>query len=114
MIFLPSDFIQYFKLVNGMQSLYPNYNDNEGFLFYPLQKLVTVQKEFKGLQNQYSNMIIFAEYMHKSWWYVIDILKDDTYEIGIMPNMSIYKPITTSLNEFLRLYIDDSEKLYNV
>ena len=32
---------------NGMSNLFPNYFDDKGFLFYPLQELTTLEEEFQ-------------------------------------------------------------------
>jgi hypothetical protein len=111
---LPEDFRRLFMMSNGMVNLFPNYFDNEGFLFYPLQELTTVEDEFdinRGSSVEHS--LIFAEFMHKSWWYAVKFSKIvDNYEIGIIPSVGKFKVITRNLTEFIQLYLSDSPVLY--
>jgi len=114
-IHLPDDFKEYFSMVNGMSSYYPNDIDNEGFLFYPLEELVTLQEEFSTEVDVDCNscILIFAEYMHKSWWYGIRLNDiSGTYEIGIIPDKERFKSITTSLSTFIDLYLQNASALY--
>lgn len=110
-VFLPDDLIKYFSVLNGMESLYPNEFDDEGFLFYPLQGLVTSNQEFsKPIEK---DILIIAEYMHKSWWYGLKVIDKDTYSIGIIPEENKFKILTDSLSEFLKMYMSNSHKLYS-
>ena len=112
---LPDDFRSFYLMNNGMLNLYPNYFDNEGFLFYPLEEVTTLEEEFdadKTIVDQ--NCLIFAEFMHKSWWYGVRISKnEEEYEIGIIPEVSKFKVITKKLEEFIHMYMIDSSILYN-
>ncbi|MET7001561.1 SMI1/KNR4 family protein [Chitinophaga defluvii] len=112
---LPNDFKEYYQRANGMKSYYPNDTDAEGFLFYPLENFISFEDEFMvkpenaGLNRTY----IFAEYMHKSWWYGVKLNDmNDTYEIGIIPDKERFKSITTSLVVFIDLYLQDDARLY--
>ena len=111
---LPDDFKRLFMMANGMVNLFPNYFDNEGFLFYPLQELTTLEDEFDiSKSSADEHCIIFAEFMHKSWWYAVKFSKDrDNYEIGIIPSVDKFKAITPSLVEFIHLYMNNSSVLY--
>lgn len=118
-ISLPQDIKDYFRVVNGMEPLYPNYSDREGFLFYPLEKLTTYEKEFgvksaKALVGK--QCVIFLDYLQKSWWYGIltEINESpNNYAIIIIPNTERYKIVATSFAEFIDLYISDSPMLYD-
>lgn len=111
---LPADFKFLYSRVNGMSSFFPNEIDNEGFLFYPLESILPSEQEFAGFAlAENHKLYVFAEYMHKSWWYGLEINQDGNYTIGIIPDKLIFKPITDSLLEFLVLYIEDSPKLYD-
>lgn len=111
---LPTDFEKFYLKINGMETLYPNEIDKEGFLFYPLHAIVSATTEFEnaGAINK-DNIFIFAEYMHKSWWYGFEIINEDEYIIGILPHENKFKSITNSLAEFIELYIEDSDVLYD-
>jgi hypothetical protein len=115
---LPSDIIRLYERANGMETLYPNYTDKEGFLFHPIQELTTFDHEFRHEGNEGalngSRCIIFLNYLQRSWYYGILIKPDrpDEYEIIIIPDASRYKTICASISEFIRIYISNSELLY--
>lgn len=111
---LPDDFKRMFMIANGMVNLFPNYFDNEGFLFYPLQELTTFEEEFDIYKSGTDeHCIIFAEFMHKSWWYAVKFSKgSDSYEIGIIASVDNFKAITQSLAEFIHLYMNNASILY--
>lgn len=113
---LPDDFRHLFMLTNGMVNLFPNDMDDEGFLFYPLEELTTLEEEFEMERVSYAEgCIIFAEYLHKSWWYAVRFSTADAgYEIGIVAAADKFKVITRSLGEFLHLYMEDSSVLYEI
>jgi len=107
-IILPTDFQELYKKVNGTIDC-----DNEGFLFYRWQDLLTMGEKFSLAQNDdFYKVVIFIDYMQASWWYGVSI-EGNNYEIGIIANEKRFKPITNSLNTFIDLYIDDSEILYD-
>jgi len=101
-------------MTNGMANLFPNDFDEEGYLFYPLQELTTLEDEFElGRGSYVEHCLIFAEYMHKSWWYGVKFSKfEDKYEIGIISSADKFKVITRNLGEFIHLYMNDSSVLY--
>lgn len=110
---LPADFQQFYAMVNGMGECYPNYMDKEGFLFYPLEAIDSVQNELTWATMANREMIfIFAEYLHRSWWYAFELMSDGSYTIGIIATDN-FKPITNSLSEFIELYMEDASILYD-
>ncbi|TXJ23515.1 MAG: SMI1/KNR4 family protein [Chitinophagaceae bacterium] len=111
---LPSDFEEFYSHVNGMEAFYPNDIDENGFLFYPIEAVTPVVKEFKNSEmKNVGKIFIFCDYMHRSWWYGCEVIDGDNYIIGIISDRDSFKPITHSLSEFIELYINDSPKLYN-
>ena len=113
-LLLPSDFKAFYSIVNGMESFYPNDNDNECFLIYPFEAIRSAREELGNPTFKNSDTtFIFANYMHRSWYYGYQVNEDGSYLIGIIPGDSIFKPITHSLFEFIKLYIEDSEILYD-
>lgn len=118
---LPSDLKKIYLHCNGMSTLFPNYTDELGFLFYPLEHLVTYNSEFrlKSSQNKIfegRQCIIFMNYLHKSWWYGILRNTDavtESYSVVIIPTEGKYKVICSSIGDFLSLYIKDSPVLYD-
>ena len=111
---LPDDFRHLFLTTNGMVGLVPNYFDKEGFLFYPLEELMTLEDEFGITRDSaVEHCLIFAEFMHKSWWYAVKFSKNvDTYEIGIVSSADKFKVITRNLGEFIQLYLNNASVLY--
>ena len=115
---LPSDFKTLYSNANGMESKYPNETDNEGFLFYPLEEIVTGKEIFQGhdeiKENSDDRLIVFADYMHRSWYYGIRFNQNDNnYKVGIIPERMKFTPICNSLSEFINLYLTNSSRLYN-
>ncbi len=110
---LPMDFIEFYEKVNGMKSLYPNYTDNEGFLFYPIESIIAVEEEMEGYGTTNDAIYLFAEYMHKSWWYGFKLEENGFYKIGIIPYENRFKTIANDLATFIHLYIEDSPILYD-
>ena len=113
---LPNDFKELYTRANGMDKFYLDEFDEEGFLFYPIEEVVSTSvspdfKKYKLINKEQT--YLFAEYMHKSWYYAFKITENDEYIIGIIAYMDIFKPITNLLAEFIRLYIEDSPILYD-
>lgn len=108
-VVLPDDFKEFYLEVNGM-----NKADNKGFLVYPLQK-VALAKKIAQIASTKKNagILIFAEYMHKTWWYGIQLKENGDYTIGLVSKKGAFKPITNFLAEFVDLYLEDSSKLYD-
>jgi len=96
-----------------MENFYPNEIDEEGFLLYPVEAIVSADNELQNcnLVNK-DKIFMFAEYMHKSWWYGFELKEGNKYIIGIIPDNSSFKPITSTLEEFIELYLGNSPKLY--
>lgn len=106
---LPDDFRVFYSVVNGMK----NYDSN-GFLFYSKGDLITMGEKFKlHLDDKLYNIILFIDYMYDSWWYGVRY-DGKTYEIGKVPSSKKFQPITSSLEEFLIAYLNDSDTLYEI
>ena len=108
-IALPEDFREFYAEVNGMSKA-----DSKGFLFYPLQKVV-LAKAIKKITSSKKNagILIFGEYMRKTWFYGIQLREDGAYTIGLVSKKGTFKPITNFLAEFFDLYMEDSSRLYD-
>ncbi len=94
-----------------------NMMKKNGFLFYPFQEIQSASIKFNKKQPTANNEIyLFADYMTKCWWYGFKVISPTEYAIGIIPNkkLSSFKFITNSLFEFLEMYLNDDEKLYNI
>ncbi len=109
---LPADFIEFYHRANGIP--YPQECDAEGFYFYQVESIRSAREEFGETAPLTKRKIfIFSDYLVKCWWYGYEILDDGSYTIGIIPTDYKFKVITNSLAEFLKLYMIDSEVLYD-
>lgn len=114
MISLPHDFKEFYLEVNGMSSYYPAKADSRGFLIYPVQAVTPVKKIAEiASSKRNGSILIFAEYMEKTWWYGVQCNEDGDYTIGMVTRKGEFKPITNFLSEFIDLYLDDSSRLYD-
>lgn len=114
MLSLPEDFKEFYAEVNGMASFYPAKSDSRGFLIYPLQAVTPAKKVAEITSSKRTgSILIFAEYMEKTWWYGVQLNEDGDYTIGLLTKKGVFKPITNFLAEFIDLYMEDSSKLYD-
>jgi hypothetical protein len=116
---LPDDFIHMYLNVNGMDGICPDF-DEEGFCFYPIEDLTTLDSYYKEYypdkyngQGDFKEIVIFADYMHESWLYGVKTEHDGSYSIGIIALYGEFTFITHSLTDFINLYIENSPVLYN-
>jgi hypothetical protein len=115
---LPTDFIKFYTQVNGMSEFYL---DQEGFSFCPIAELVTLEtweKNYNGvrypsLPEELQHIIIFVDYLYACWIYGVQVADENTYSIGIIAEYGQFNVITNSLQDFIELYLVDSEKLYD-
>jgi len=106
--FLPDDFVVFYQHMNGS-----NDQDNTGFLFYSVDSLLTLGDKFDLVEdNPLSNIVIFADYMLGSWWYGVNVKDKNRYEIGIISDQNSFTVLTTSLEDFLRMYLRDDDLIY--
>jgi SMI1 / KNR4 family (SUKH-1) len=111
---LPNDFREFYSKINGMEALYPNYTDDNGFLLYPIEAIIPANTEFKNSKmKNVDRVFIFCDYLQRSWQYGCEVIDINNYIIGIIPDINTFKPISSSLIEFLELYMSDSPKLYD-
>jgi len=110
---LPNDLKFFYSEVNGMNGNYPDDMDDNGFLFYPVQHVLPYNKEFNSNNLDMNAVYIFAEYLHKSWWYAFKNGSDsNTYRIMVIFSKDDFRFISNSLAEFIELYLCDSPALY--
>lgn len=113
-ISLPHDFKEFYAEVNGMASHYPSKADSRGFLIYPLQAVTPVRKVSEiTASKRNGSILVFAEYMEKTWWYGVQLNEEGDYTIGLVTRKGGFKPITNFLAEFIDLYMEDSSRLYD-
>ncbi|MEP7220027.1 MAG: SMI1/KNR4 family protein [Bacteroidota bacterium] len=110
---LPDDFKSLYSRTNCMERYYPNDMDDEGFLFYPLEYLITEEEELAGeplsaVTVTSETVILFAEYMHKSWLYGFKYNADTgRYVIGIMSRSTLYRRLFSTSKESLERVINN-------
>ncbi len=116
---LPPDFVYLYCSANGTPELYPNHMDVNYCSFLPVEALcinhrkIRVTTEGRATSEQ-AGVIVFVDFMHRSWEYGFIPNADGVgYRIGIVVNPNEFKVITTSLAEFLSLYVADSDILYD-
>lgn len=112
---LPDDFRYFYKHVNGMEQLYPNYVDVYGFLFYPFKNLEIVNLKKSSFAYELgSPCVVFANYLHRSWSYgvVVDNTIASTYSILIIGSPYDYRMVSNDLQDFLEKYMVDDAELY--
>ena len=103
---IPKDFELFYKLTDGTLD-----QDSEGFQFYNIKDLIKIGKKFNS-KNDLSDIILFADYMLESWWYGLKQKNEYEYEIGIVATKDTFTPIAKSLDDFITMYIQDADKLY--
>lgn len=110
---LPADFVALYQVANGWHSYYPNYSDQEGYVWYPIEEVVPMEAEMESRwKGPPSNTFLFADYLTRCWFYGLRISDQGTYEIGILPSLPEFTPITDSLPHFIALYMADANEMY--
>jgi len=105
-IMLPGDFKDLYSVSNGTSGW-----DDVSFTFYGVGELITMGSRFSLDDNHpLQNVVIFADYMHESWWYGVNLTQEG-YEIGIISSGDKFNSIANSLSEFIHLYLSESDKL---
>jgi hypothetical protein len=119
-VVLPTDLRTYFLQTDGMNRTYlHNYQDAQGFSFYPLSSVTTLfQSSSKLTGIHYDNydlksLFIFADYLDLSWAYAIRLYMKPSRdnEVMLVGDMSLIK-VADSFTEFIELYLMDSSRLY--
>ncbi len=113
-IHVPDDFRTYFSAVNGMGDLYPNWVDDKGYLFYPLEFLISAGDLFpEGHHEALDQCFIFADFLQECWYYgcIVDPI-DKGYSIILISHKFSFSVISNSLENFIELYIANAEILY--
>ncbi|RYY35369.1 MAG: hypothetical protein EOP46_10295 [Sphingobacteriaceae bacterium] len=107
---LPEDFIKFYQWFDGTEDL----DDFAGFFFYPLNELESANSKLRNADNpELNNVILFLDYLINCWWYGVRIVNECKYEILIVASENEYKVITDSLNDFIDLYLNDNNVLYD-
>lgn len=119
---LPLDFRDYFLCVNGMETYWPNAQDQQGYSFWPLERIKAVPEEAGNHQygDRWSrvpgakSLFIFADYLDWSWAYAIRLGKDSLEKTSVFIIAKKETPIevAASFSDFVELYLVDSPTIY--
>ena len=104
------DFRVFYSIVDGMDLIYPNDCDDNGFLIYPFTEIKNANNYLKT--DIYDNCFIFGDFLHACWQYGVKIIGRDEYEVLLIKNKNEYSVISNSLEDFLMKYINKDESLY--
>lgn len=118
-VILPPDMKGYFLHVDGMKMTMNSCKDKEGFSFWPLSQVKTVEEEMSRLAVEHYNVqgleefFVFADYFDWSWAYAIHLSSDlTTRNQIILIGKDAPIKLAASFTDFVALYIADSPELY--
>jgi len=116
---LAADMRGYFLNVNGMTTHFPGYQDEEGFSYWPLERMRIVAEDNEAMSRRYlrlteeDSLFLFCDYMEWSWAYAVKIRPGSGAAEGIYL-VCCRNPIkiADTFSDFVRLYLDGSDQLY--
>jgi hypothetical protein len=110
-----SEFRSYLRAVNGMLQSSNDQCDSNLFSFWQVDRIRPVAEECPNLQTAPTEgrYFVFADYMLWSWAYAID-LRAGSADAGKVILVGGLSPqcVASSFYEFVRLYTEDSRRLY--
>ena len=119
---LPQDMRNYLLVVDGMDmTLTRDYQDRNGFSFWPLSKIRSAADEAKrhpegywGFPHQ-DALFVFADYLDWCWAYAIRLESSLTEDspVFLLGKKEFPIRIGNSFREFAELYLIDSPLLYD-
>ena len=118
-ITLPPDMREYFLNVNGMTPYSPGYQDEEGFSFWPLERMRAIAEDNEASDRSYlrlpekDSFFLFCDHMDWSWAYALKTLPGSSVAEGIYL-VCCRNPvkIADSFSDFVGLYLERSDRLY--
>ncbi len=116
---IPCDMRRYLSTVNGMPNTPGGDVDSNGFRFWPLEQIRSVNDvcAATGVQapsgQDNDRYFVFADYFDWSWAYAID-LSGDRRESQRVIHVGTLEPkaVAQSFTEFIDLYLADAKTLY--
>ena len=112
---IPEDLKLLYEQVNGMERLYPNYLDEYGFLFYPLENLEIIKLKSDSFGPDITfECLCFANYLHRSWSYGVvgNHTASSGYSILLIGSQFDYRVLSNDLQDFLEKYLVDDSAIY--
>jgi len=118
-IALPPDMREYLLNVNGMTPYFPGDQDKEGFSFWPLERIRTLEEDNEAHDRRYLRLMeedsfyLFCDYLAWCWAYAVKIIPGSGAAEGIylVGGRNPVK-IADSFSDFVRLYLEQSNRLY--
>lgn len=107
-VVIPPDLREYFECSNGTDG-----PDQNGYWFWRFEDLRPASKVYNLLTIPWA--FIFADYWEESWWYAVDLGRDDRrrssgiYLLGDRSGEPLL--ICDSFREFVELYISNDGRL---
>jgi len=107
---LPLVMRAYLEQVNGFMP--PDNQDREGFSFWPLRQITRVSDFRNCRYGARSELYLFADYLDWSWAYAVTLVgpMSSVFIVGTAdgePQM-----VSTSIDEFIELYLVDDPRIY--
>lgn len=108
---LPDDFRAYFEYADGFNQD-EGYQDEEGFNFWPLNKLCRAAEYDAGKYRSSTgkSYFLFCDYLDFSWGYAISLENSSIVMVGAADG--VLAPVADSFREFVRMYVRDDAELY--
>jgi hypothetical protein len=114
---MPLEFREYFLNVNGMAQIGGQDCDENGFAFWPFDRIRPIHEECESNKvplpaiEEIQSYFAFSDYMQWSWAYAI------SFAPGQMGNVLQFgtrcpRIVARSFGEFVDAYLKDSEQLY--
>ena len=118
-VLLPLDLKSYFLQVDGMKTTLNDCKDKEGFCFWSLSEVKTVELELSQVRiepytaHNLESFFVFVDYFDWSWAYAIYLSPEpaDQNQVILIGKEDPIK-IADSFTAFVDLYISNSPKLY--
>ena len=118
-VVMPSDLKSYFLQVNGMKTTLNDCKDKEGFSFWSLSEVKTVELELNQVRiepyatQNLESFFVFVDYFDWSWAYAIYLSSEPTAQNQVILIGKEHPiKIADSFTAFVDLYISNSAKLY--
>ena len=111
---LPDPVRDYFLSANGMKETSKDSEDTNGFSFWPLSRVVRAPDvTSNGPVRPVGDVkfFLFADYLQLSWTYACNFAPGSLGAV-ILIGRDIPERISDSFEEFVELYVSNSERLY--
>ncbi|MDQ1817403.1 SMI1/KNR4 family protein [Massilia sp. CCM 9210] len=112
-VVLPPDFLKYFQRANGFDQA-AGYHDEQGFNFWPLEKLERI-KDYDGGHYGFDgdvNYFIFCDYLDFCWAYAINLSSERNDVVLVGTEDSTPKFVSESFSGFIEAYLTDDISIY--